>query len=98
MLRAPVLEHHEQVEHQSQRQQGGDRLNGLEHGEERRAQDERETETGGRLDEGAGEGRERGEEHQPTVTSSFGNAVSVSQPSSVTTTRSSMRTPKRSGR
>ena len=98
MLRTPVLEHHQQVEHESQRQQRGNRLHGLEHGEERRAQYESEAEARGRLDEGPGEGRERGEDHQSTVTSSFGNAVSASQPSSVTTTRSSMRTPKRSGR
>ena len=98
VLGPAVLEEHEQIERKAQREQGRDRLGRLEHREERRAQHQREAEARGRLDKGAGQGRERGEGHQSTVTSSFGNPVSASQPSSVTTTRSSMRTPKRSGR
>ena len=50
---------------------------GLHHGEQRRREHQREAEAGGRLDGGTDQRRQGGQDHQPTVTSSFGKPVRI---------------------
>ena len=87
------LEQHEHVEHRAQQEQCRHGLGGLHHREQRRREHQREAEARGRLHRGPQQCRQGGQEHQPTVTSSFGNPVRISGSPSVTITRSSMRTP-----
>ena len=66
------LEQNQQVERGAEREQDGHRLRGLHHREQRRREHEREAEAGGRLHGGPDESRQRGQDHQATVTRSFG--------------------------